>query len=143
MTVEVLDRGPGVPAAEREAIFESFRRGAGARGHGAGLGLATVRAAVEAHGGSVSVKHRPGGVAVFRVQLPASGGGTDNSRYALQVVVAQTNESSITMRSDGQGGHLGSGALPASTAAEADTELGELCLSWQLEPALRRVPDAL
>ncbi len=74
ITIEVLDRGPGLPAAEREAIFEPFRRGAGARGHGAGLGLATVRAAVEAHGGKVTAEDRPGGGCLFRVRLPAAGG---------------------------------------------------------------------
>lgn len=71
--IEVLDRGPGLPATEREAIFEPFRRGAGARGAGAGLGLATVRAAVEAHGGSVAVKDRPGGGAMFRIRLSVGG----------------------------------------------------------------------
>jgi len=76
ITIEVLDRGPGVPADEREAIFEPFRRGAGARGHGAGLGLATVRAAVEAHGGNVTAEDRPGGGGLFRVRLPAGGGET-------------------------------------------------------------------
>lgn len=69
VTIEVSDRGSGVPADEREAIFEPFRRGAGARGHGAGLGLATVRGAVEAHGGHVAVDARPGGGAVFRMHL--------------------------------------------------------------------------
>lgn len=69
LAIAVLDRGAGVPAAEREAIFEPFRRGAGARGAGAGLGLATVRAAVEAHGGSVAVEDRPGGGALFRIRL--------------------------------------------------------------------------
>lgn len=72
--IEVLDRGPGVPSDERQAIFEPFRRGAGARGSGAGLGLATVRAAVEAHGGTVTVEDRPAGGAVFRVRLPAADG---------------------------------------------------------------------
>jgi len=76
ITIEVLDRGPGVPADERETIFEPFRRGADARGHGAGLGLATVRAAVEAHGGSVSIDDRDGGGTVFRMHLPADGART-------------------------------------------------------------------
>lgn len=69
VTIEVSDRGPGVPADEREAIFEPFRRGTAARGNGAGLGLATVRSAVEAHGGHVAVDARPGGGAVFRMHL--------------------------------------------------------------------------
>jgi two-component system, OmpR family, sensor kinase len=73
-SLEVLDRGPGVPAEEWQAIFEPFQRGAGARGSGAGLGLATARAAVEAHGGSLTVEDRPGGGAAFRMLFPPSAG---------------------------------------------------------------------
>ena len=40
------------------------------------LGLATVRAAVEAHGGKVTAEDRPGGGGLFRVRLPAGGGET-------------------------------------------------------------------
>lgn len=68
--IEVLDRGPGVPDHERGGIFEPFQRGAASRGVGAGLGLATARAAIEAHGGDVSVADRPGGGAVFRLRFP-------------------------------------------------------------------------
>ncbi|MDQ2934351.1 MAG: HAMP domain-containing histidine kinase [Chloroflexota bacterium] len=73
-SIEVLDRGPGVPAEEWQAIFEPFQRGAAARGSGAGLGLATARAAVEAHGGRVTVEDRPGGGAAFRMRFPPSAG---------------------------------------------------------------------
>jgi len=68
--VEVLDRGPGVPEDAREAIFDPFHRGVGARGSGAGLGLATARAAIEAHGGRITVHERPSGGSVFRLRLP-------------------------------------------------------------------------
>jgi signal transduction histidine kinase len=60
--VEVDDKGPGVPAGEREAVFERFFRGAvsGRRGtdSGAGLGLALVAEHVAAHGGRVWVEDR-------------------------------------------------------------------------------------
>ncbi len=72
LVIEVRDRGPGVPAADLERIFEPFWRGAGAPGNGAGLGLATVRAAVEAHGGEVTVHDRPGGGAVVRLEVPGA-----------------------------------------------------------------------
>jgi signal transduction histidine kinase len=69
-TIEVTDRGPGVPAHHREAIFRRFWRGAAANNEGAGLGLPIVKRIAEAHGGSVHVGDRKGGGAVFSIELP-------------------------------------------------------------------------
>ena len=67
----VRDRGPGIPAAEREHVFDRFYRGANARGRpGSGLGLAIVRQVAETHGGSISVDAAPGGGALFSLRLP-------------------------------------------------------------------------
>jgi signal transduction histidine kinase len=63
--LRVLDRGPGVPEAERERIFQPFQRGGAGRGGGAGLGLAITRDIAQRHGGTVSVSDREGGGAVF------------------------------------------------------------------------------
>jgi two-component system sensor histidine kinase KdpD len=72
--VRIVDRGPGVPAAEQERIFEPFHRAAGGvnpNGHrGSGLGLAIVRGFVEANGGRVWVESLPGQGATFVVELP-------------------------------------------------------------------------
>ncbi len=68
-TLRVKDEGPGVPPADREAIFRRFARGRGARRSGAGLGLAIVMETARAHGGSVAVTDRPGGGAVFELRL--------------------------------------------------------------------------
>jgi len=68
--VRVIDCGPGVPPAEREAIFERFRRGRNASGPGAGLGLSIVKRFVETYGGTVEVGDAPGGGAVFTLHLP-------------------------------------------------------------------------
>jgi len=72
--LEVADRGPGVPAAQRQRIFERFARTEGDRSsaRGSGLGLAIVRAVAEAHGGSAEVRDAPGGGALFEIGLPAS-----------------------------------------------------------------------
>ena len=70
--VRVGDRGPGVPAALRERIFEPFYRlpGASEREGGVGLGLALVKSIVERHGGSVRCEARAGGGASFVIALP-------------------------------------------------------------------------
>jgi two-component system, OmpR family, sensor kinase len=61
----VLDDGPGIPANERERVFERFHRTDGGRARtssgGAGLGLAIVRAIAEAHKGSVRVREPQNG----------------------------------------------------------------------------------
>src|SRR5690606_24651970 len=70
--VRVCDRGPGVPAAERERIFEPFyrMRGASEREGGVGLGLALVRSITERHQGTVRCEDNPGGGACFVLTLP-------------------------------------------------------------------------
>ncbi len=70
--ITVCDRGPGVPAAYQERIFEPFFRlpGASERSGGAGLGLALVKSIASRHGGSVSCENRPQGGACFAVRLP-------------------------------------------------------------------------
>ena len=65
LVIDVTDRGPGVPAAERERIFEPFVTG---KTRGTGLGLAIARRIVEAHGGTIAVRNEGG--AVFRVEIP-------------------------------------------------------------------------
>jgi signal transduction histidine kinase len=68
--VSVTDRGPGVPAADRERIFDRFWRGRGTQFEGAGLGLAIVRETMRAHGGTVSVADAPSGGAIFTLRFP-------------------------------------------------------------------------
>ena len=65
----VRDWGPGVPAAERERIFEPFHT---TNLHGTGLGLAVAKRIVDLHRGNIDVLDAPGGGAVFRVRLPRS-----------------------------------------------------------------------
>lgn len=72
--LEVTDSGPGIPESERQAIWERFYRGsAGQDSTGSGIGLAVVKALVQAHGGSVSVDTPPEGGARFLVRIPAMG----------------------------------------------------------------------
>jgi len=68
--VAVEDRGAGIDPGEARHLFERFYRGRKAGAAGAGLGLALVKHAVEAHGGAVSAAAREGGGAVFTMRFP-------------------------------------------------------------------------
>jgi two-component system sensor histidine kinase KdpD len=72
VTVELADRGPGIPPGEEERIFEKFVRGRGTGG-GVGLGLAICRTIINAHGGKIWAGNREGGGAVFRFTLSSAG----------------------------------------------------------------------
>lgn len=67
LRIDVADRGPGVAGEDRERIFEPFVTG---KTRGTGLGLAVARRVVEAHGGALEVLERPGGGALFRIEIP-------------------------------------------------------------------------
>jgi len=67
VTIEVQDRGPGIPLEVRTRLFEPFfttKKG------GTGLGLATVHRIIEEHRGSIEIADASGGGTVFRVRLP-------------------------------------------------------------------------
>ena len=66
----VEDSGPGIPDAEKEAVFEPFQRRAKSTVGGLGLGLFVVRKFAEIQGGRAWVEDAPGGGAAFRVLLP-------------------------------------------------------------------------
>ncbi len=70
--IMVCDRGPGVPPALRERIFEPFYRlpGATERDGGVGLGLALVKSIAIRHGGTVVCDNNPQGGACFVIRLP-------------------------------------------------------------------------
>jgi two-component system sensor histidine kinase HydH len=67
LRISVADSGPGVPAENRERIFYPFFT---TREQGTGVGLAEVHEAVASQGGSVEVRDRVGGGAVFVIHLP-------------------------------------------------------------------------
>jgi K+-sensing histidine kinase KdpD len=75
VSVDVADRGPGVPRGDEEKVFEKLYRGRNdARGDGGiGLGLTICRAIIAAHEGRIVFQNRPGGGAVVRFTLPVRG----------------------------------------------------------------------
>lgn len=77
--IRVTDRGPGIPAAEREAVFQPFHRLENSRSRatgGSGLGLAIVHQLCHANGWSTQIGSPPSGGTIFRVHLP----GADSDR---------------------------------------------------------------
>lgn len=75
--LSVIDQGPGVPAIDRERVFEPFIRLPGLRRDrtsGTGLGLSIAQRIVAAHRGEIAVGDADGGGARFVVSLPAAEG---------------------------------------------------------------------
>jgi len=73
VTISVVDHGPGIPAEDRERVFERFTQLEPAttrRQGGTGLGLAIVRGLTSTLGGTVRVRETPEGGATFEVRLP-------------------------------------------------------------------------
>jgi signal transduction histidine kinase len=73
LVFSVSDRGPGVPEAERDRIFEPFYRPPGVPPDtgGSGLGLTIARGIADAQGGALRFRPRAGGGSVFELLLPA------------------------------------------------------------------------
>ncbi|MBN8866912.1 MAG: DUF4118 domain-containing protein [Solirubrobacterales bacterium] len=68
--IHIVDRGPGIPAADLERIFEPFVTLDDAPSHpGSGLGLAIARGFVESNGGTVRAESLPGQGATFVVEM--------------------------------------------------------------------------
>ena len=71
--LDVVDQGPGIPGEHQPYVFDRFYRVDKARTRewgGAGLGLSITRWAVEAHGGSITLKSEEGQGTTFRISLP-------------------------------------------------------------------------
>lgn len=71
LVLSVADRGPGLPPADVERVFDKFYRAPGVGAGGTGLGLSICRGLVEAHGGTIIAENRPTrGGARFTIRLP-------------------------------------------------------------------------
>jgi len=76
VAIEVVDEGPGIPAAEREHVFEKFpnwRPPGYEEQPGTGLGLFICRGLLAEHSGEISIGDGPGGGTMLRVRLPVEG----------------------------------------------------------------------
>jgi signal transduction histidine kinase len=125
VVIEVSDSGPGVPAADRQRIFEPFMT-TKAIGEGTGLGLFVCRNIVRAYAGEISVEDRPGGGALFRVTLPVAPASTAASSDPLGAlprpdaaahVLIIDDDSHIASAFSGQLKHYGYRASTCSSGA--------------------------
>jgi PAS domain S-box-containing protein len=74
--IGVIDRGPGIPLSQADAIFEAYRQIEGddsEKKGGTGLGLTICKSIVEAHGGQIGVTSEVGKGSVFWFKLPCTG----------------------------------------------------------------------
>ncbi len=121
LIVRVVDRGPGIPPAQLERVFEPFYSAGTARGgrRGSGLGLAIARGFLEANGGSLHVESLPGQGATFVFELPLE----RNSPEAAAAVAARGTEAAATASARLSGAATpvrGSEAAAAAQRSEAD-----------------------
>jgi len=70
--LEVADNGPGIPADERERVFDRFYRRSGQNPSGSGLGLAIVRTIARRHKAQVRLNDTPGGGLTARIVFPGT-----------------------------------------------------------------------
>ncbi|WP_300159714.1 PAS domain S-box protein [Aquabacterium sp.] len=72
--IQVRDRGPGIPHAELETVFQAFVQSSQTRdgSGGTGLGLAICRKIITAHGGRIHAANAPGGGTIFHIMLPTA-----------------------------------------------------------------------
>jgi len=89
VVIEVRDEGMGIPEDEQAFVFESFR--SGRNGGGTGMGLAIVKAVVEAHGGHVSCASRTGLGTTFTMALPAARTATLHPALSSQSVTVPSS----------------------------------------------------
>ena len=69
--LRVVDRGPGVPSADREQVFQPFQRLGDSRPGGVGLGLAVAHGFLTAMGATIELDDTPGGGTTVLIGLPA------------------------------------------------------------------------
>lgn len=122
--IRVTDNGPGIDQAQREKIFEPFKR-LTKQGGGLGLGLAICKRIVELHGGRIWHEPAPGSGSIFCFTLPKAAAGV----AAAPATQAAAPAGALTAAGSGSPGSLASILLVDDS--EADLELTRIMLIEQ------------
>ena len=111
LIVRIVDRGPGIPPAQLERVFEPFYRAGtpGGEHRGSGLGLAIARGFTEANGGTLHVESLPGQGATFVFELPLEG-----ERGAAGAAATDDGAAEAAPAAAGAGGGAGQAAPSAA-----------------------------
>ncbi len=117
--IRVVDRGPGIPRADRERVLHPFQRLAGGqeRREGVGLGLALSRGFVEAIGGELEIDDTPGGGCTVVIRIP-SGDASGRDTARPDGAVAEASAGDEPDEADPPAGEA-QGAGPATAPASA------------------------
>jgi two-component system sensor histidine kinase KdpD len=121
--LRIVDRGPGIPPAAREQVFEPFQRRderAVSAGAGVGLGLAIARGFVEAMHGTIALEDTPGGGLTVAITLPRAGRGDSAAEIDTHAASPGSPESPVpTSPAAGQAPVTPNPPAPASASAGA------------------------
>ena len=108
LVLQVEDNGPGIPAAEREHVFQPFYRALGTDVDGSGLGLSIVHQVVRQHDGTIAVED-----AQERPAVPGRPGARFTIRFPLQPAAgAAADGAAASRRTDGKPPSAASPAAP-------------------------------
>ncbi|MEV5834876.1 ATP-binding protein [Nocardia sp. NPDC052112] len=137
--VEIADSGPGIPVAQRDAVFERFRQvdgGASRSVGGTGLGLSIVRDLARLHGGSVTIADAPEHGALVVVEMPraapagmpvlATGAPANTAGAAATVLAAVATSVGDTSVSTMNRPPLSTDQRPSILVIEDNPDLNEL-----------------
>jgi len=81
VALQVIDHGPGIPASDRDRLFQPFQRLGDASSGGVGLGLAVARGFLDAMHGQIVPEDTPGGGLTMRIRLPIADSQTDQGAH--------------------------------------------------------------
>ena len=128
VTLELLDRGPGVDPREADRLFEPFYRSpaAEASGSGAGLGLAAAWRLLRAMGGDIAASPREGGGARFTIRLAIAREDEDPAEQADQGAVAATIPRATAEAPTTRSGGTRRARRPAKPSAATATADGDV-----------------